>query len=99
MRRVLIIGGTGYLGQHLLQGLADTRESAPYALAFTYHSSPPPQILLDAIPQALAFHVDLRTGDGFDSISQKFGQVNLIFFLHLSNFVRLLINFEIRSFL
>lgn len=79
MKRVVIIGGTGYLGQHLLQGFADNQESASYALAFTYHSSPPPQILLDAIPQALAFHLDLRTGDGFDAISQKFGQVNLIF--------------------
>lgn len=79
MKRVVIIGGTGYLGQHLLQGFADNQESASYASAFTYHSSPPPQILLDAIPQTLAFHVDLRTGDGFDAISQKFGQVNLIF--------------------
>lgn len=78
MRRVLIIGGTGYLGQHLLRDVADNQETDPYALAFTYHSSPPPQILLDAIPRALAFHVDLRTGDGFDTVSQKFGQPDVV---------------------
>lgn len=72
---MLIVGGTGYLGQHLLQGFAENQETASYALAFTYHSSPPTQLLLDSIPQSLPFHVDLRTGDGFDPISQKFGQV------------------------
>ncbi|KAE9460127.1 hypothetical protein C3L33_08009, partial [Rhododendron williamsianum] len=78
MKRVLVVGGTGYLGQHLLQGLSEIQESTHYDLAFTYHSNPPPQPLLDAIPQALAFHLDLRTGNGFDVISQAFGQPHVV---------------------
>ncbi|CAK9180049.1 unnamed protein product [Ilex paraguariensis] len=74
--RVLVVGGTGYLGQHLLQGLSEIKETTPsYDLAFTYHSTPPPQALVDAIPHSFPFHVDLRTGHGFDAISQTFGQV------------------------
>ena len=75
-KRILIVGGTGYLGQHLLQGYAEINGS-PYDLAFTHHSSPPPQTLLNAIPGSLAFHVDLKTGEGFDAISNAFGQVLL----------------------
>ncbi|XP_058223741.1 uncharacterized protein LOC131333300 [Rhododendron vialii] len=78
MKRVLVVGGTGYLGQHLLQGLSEIQESTHYDLAFTYHTNPPPQPLLDAIPQALAFHLDLRTGNGFDVISQAFGQPHVV---------------------
>ncbi|KAI8545178.1 hypothetical protein RHMOL_Rhmol07G0021500 [Rhododendron molle] len=77
-KRVLVVGGTGYLGQHLLQGLSEIQESTHYDLAFTYHSNPPPQPLLDAIPQAQAFHLDLRTGNGFDVISQAFGQPHVV---------------------
>ena len=72
-KRVLVVGGTGYLGQHLLQGFSEI-QGTPYDLAFTYHSKLPPA-LLDAIPHLLAFHVDLRTGQGFEAISQTFGQV------------------------
>lgn len=75
-KKVLVVGGTGYLGQHLLQGFTENQETTPYALAFTHHTLPPPQPLLQAIPQALPFHVDLKTGDGLDAISEKFGQVN-----------------------
>lgn len=77
-KRVLVVGDTGYLGQHLLQVLSEIQGSTPYDLAFTYHSSPPPQPLLNAIPQALPFHLDLRTGNGFDSISQAFGQPHAV---------------------
>ncbi|KAK4382111.1 dTDP-4-dehydrorhamnose reductase [Sesamum angolense] len=78
-KRVLIVGGTGYLGQHLLQSLAkDPDPKLPLALAFTHHSSPPPQPLLNAIPQALPFHVDLRTGSGLDAISHAFGQPDVV---------------------
>lgn len=69
--KVVVVGGSGYLGQHLLQGLSET---AVYDLAFTHHSNPP-QPLLQAIPDLLAFHVDLQTGQGFDAISETFGQV------------------------
>jgi nucleoside-diphosphate-sugar epimerase len=72
-KRVLVVGGTGYLGQHLSQGFSEI-QGTPYDLAFTYHSKLP-QALLDAIPHSLAFHVDLRTGQGFEAISQAFGQV------------------------
>ncbi|XP_057980811.1 uncharacterized protein LOC131166356 isoform X2 [Malania oleifera] len=74
--RVLVIGGSGYLGQHLLQGLSEI-QGAPFDLAFTHHSAPP-QPLLQAIPHALPFHVDLRTGLGFDAISLTFGQPHVV---------------------
>lgn len=83
-KKVLVVGGTGYLGQHLLQGLSETQARAPttspfcYDLAFTHHSSPLPPPLLEAIPNALAFHVDLRTGNGFEAISQAFGQPHVV---------------------
>lgn len=72
-KRVLVVGGTGYLGQHLLQGFSEI-QGDPFDLAFTYHSNLP-QALLDAFPYLLAFHVDLKTGQGFEAISQTFGQV------------------------
>ena len=79
-KKVLVVGGTGYLGQHLLQAYAasDTTNGiggSPYDLAFTHHSTPPPQLLLDAIPGSLPFQVDLKTGIGFEAISKAFGQV------------------------
>src|SRR5262245_58094791 len=77
-RRVLVVGGTGYLGQHLLQSFADdSGPSCSLALAFTHHSVSPPRALLDAIPQALPFHVDLRNGNGLDAICHAFGQVSV----------------------
>nr|DAD47457.1 TPA_asm: hypothetical protein HUJ06_017394 [Nelumbo nucifera] len=72
-KRVLVVGGTGYLGQHLLQGFLEM-EGKPYDVAFTHHSSPP-QKLLDAVSPCPAFPVDLQTGQGFDTISATFGQV------------------------
>ncbi|XP_058082938.1 uncharacterized protein LOC131230927 isoform X2 [Magnolia sinica] len=75
-KRVLVVGGSGYLGQHLLQAFAAV-DQKPYDLAFTYHSSPP-QTLLNAISPALSFHVDLQTGHGFDSISNTFGQPHIV---------------------
>ncbi|XP_059312709.1 uncharacterized protein LOC132063943 isoform X1 [Lycium ferocissimum] len=76
-KKILIVGGTGYLGQHLVQAIQD---SLPYALslAFTYHTNPPPEKLLQAIPHVLPFHLDLRTGNGFDHISQNFGQPDVV---------------------
>ncbi|KAJ6679633.1 putative proteinD(P)-BINDING ROSSMANN-FOLD SUPERFAMILY PROTEIN [Salix purpurea] len=78
-KRVLVVGGTGYLGQHLLLSLSQIKDNAPYDLAFTYHSnSNLLQPLLDAIPHSLAFHVDLVTGDGFQSIASKFGLPHVV---------------------
>ncbi|KAI9110033.1 hypothetical protein K1719_019074 [Acacia pycnantha] len=76
-KKVLIVGGTGYLGQHLLQGYAEI-SGRPYDLAFTYHSSPPPRVLLDAISGSLAFPVDLKSGSGFEAISKTFGQPDVV---------------------
>ncbi|OAY62334.1 methionine adenosyltransferase 2 subunit beta [Manihot esculenta] len=76
--KVLIIGGTGYLGQHLLQRLSQIKDT-PFDLAFTHYStSTPPQPLLDAIPHSLAFHVDLQSGEGFQAISRQFGQPHVV---------------------
>ena len=74
-KKVLIVGGTGYLGQHLLQAYTHIN-GAPYDLAFTHHSSPPPQVLLDAVSGSLAFPLDLKSGNGFDAILNTFGQVS-----------------------
>lgn len=82
--KVVVVGGTGYLGQHLLQALAGDR----YDVAFTHHSCPLPGLLLDAFPHFPSFHVDLETGLGFHSISHHFGQVRRIhypFFLRISS--------------
>ncbi|KAL0002530.1 hypothetical protein SO802_016311 [Lithocarpus litseifolius] len=77
-KRVLVVGGTGYLGQHLLQGFSEIQGTPfEYDLAFTYHSNLP-QPLLDALPHLLPFHVDLKTGQGFDGISYSFGQPDVV---------------------
>ncbi|XP_009343602.2 dTDP-4-dehydrorhamnose reductase-like [Pyrus x bretschneideri] len=82
-KRVLVVGGTGYLGQHLLQGFSQIEgkgitSTTPFDLAFTHHSNPPPQALLDAFPHLLPFQVDLKTGHGFQAISQTFGRPDVV---------------------
>ncbi|XP_022030153.1 dTDP-4-dehydrorhamnose reductase isoform X3 [Helianthus annuus] len=73
MKRLLIIGGSGYLGQHLLQSFSD---SSPHlSTAFTHHSSSPPQSIPDAI---IPFQLDLHTGQGFHSITNQFGQPDIV---------------------
>ncbi|XP_039828682.1 uncharacterized protein LOC120690177 isoform X5 [Panicum virgatum] len=67
---VLVVGGSGYLGQHLLAALASA--AGCLDVAFTHHSQAPPQPLLDALPSVRA---DLRSGDGFETIAASFGQV------------------------
>ncbi|KAL6126115.1 hypothetical protein ACLB2K_074166 [Fragaria x ananassa] len=77
-KRVLIVGGTGYLGQHVLQGFSEIQETTPCDLAFTHLSSPPPQALLNAFPTVLTFSVDLKTGIGFEAISHQFGPPDVV---------------------
>ncbi|KMT20597.1 hypothetical protein BVRB_1g005790 [Beta vulgaris subsp. vulgaris] len=77
-KKVLVVGGTGYLGQHLLQTFSDLQISPSYHLAFTYYSSPLSSKLLHAFPHSLSFPVDLQTGHGFDSITTTFGQPDVI---------------------
>jgi nucleoside-diphosphate-sugar epimerase len=74
---VLVVGGSGYLGQHLLAALAS--DAGRLDVAFTpHHSQAPPQPLLDALPPSVrAFRADLRSGDGFEAISASFGQVRV----------------------
>nr|XP_043628675.1 spore coat polysaccharide biosynthesis protein SpsK [Erigeron canadensis] len=76
-KKILIIGGSGYLGQHLLQSFSETHLQE---IAFTHHSSSsPPQILLQSLPiDVIPFQVDLQTGQGFDSISHNFGQPDVV---------------------
>uniref|UniRef100_A0A0D6QR03 RmlD-like substrate binding domain-containing protein n=1 Tax=Araucaria cunninghamii TaxID=56994 RepID=A0A0D6QR03_ARACU len=75
---VLVVGGSGYLGLHLLQSLSSIADK-PYVLAFTYHSHPPPAALFDAIgPQVQAFKVDLQSGEGLDNISAALGQPHVV---------------------
>lgn len=71
----MVVGGTGYLGQHLLSGLSEI-DGVPYDIAFTYHSFAP-EDLLGALPHLLAFQVDLKSGQGFDTVAENFGQVCL----------------------
>lgn len=81
---MLVVGGTGYLGQHLLQALSEI-QGTPYDVAATHHSTPLPQPLLDGLPPSFAFfHVDLKSGSGFDVVSLKFGQVCFILNLRFS---------------
>ena len=88
-KRVLVVGGTGYSGQHILQGSSEIQGTPfEYDLAFTYHSNLP-QPLPDVLPHLLAFHVDLKTGQGFEPISHSFGQVwSVLFSPQNSNYIR-----------
>ncbi|XP_078148508.1 NAD(P)-binding Rossmann-fold superfamily protein [Carex rostrata] len=74
-RRILVVGGTGYLGQHLLQFLATSRS---FEIAFTHHRPIPPQELLDALPSVKSFQVDVQTGEGFNAVSASFGQPDVV---------------------
>lgn len=77
-KRVLIVGGTGYLGQHVLQGFSEIQGTTPCHLAFTHHSGPPPPALLKAFPSFLPFSVDLKTGKGFEAVSHQFGPPDVV---------------------
>ncbi|KAF8691797.1 hypothetical protein HU200_040199 [Digitaria exilis] len=74
-KRVLVVGGSGYLGQHILAALAS---AGRLDVAFTHHSQAPPQPLLDALPSIRAFRADLRSGDGFEAIAASFGQPHVV---------------------
>ena len=88
-KKVLVVVGTGYLGQHILQGFSEIQGTPfEYDLAFTYHSNLP-QPLLDVLPHLLSFHVDLKTRQGFEPISHSFGQDwSVLFSPQNSNYVR-----------
>nr|XP_027192871.1 methionine adenosyltransferase 2 subunit beta isoform X2 [Cicer arietinum] len=79
-KKILVVGGTGYLGQHLLQSYETHPQSHSYdlSLAFTYHSTPLPHPFSDAFPHSLPFQVDFKTGIGFEAISNVFGQPDVV---------------------
>lgn len=68
---ILLVGGSGYLGLHVLEALA----SSDYTLAYTYNSHPSPAAQL---PNVLAFHLNLRNGDGLDAMAKALGTVSLL---------------------
>lgn len=78
-KKILVLGGTGYLGQHLLVRFSEEikHQQQKYELAFTHYSTPP-QSLLNEISPSVAFRVDLQTGQGLDSIATTFGQPDVI---------------------
>ena len=66
------MGGSGYLGLHILQSLA--LEGSRFCTVFTYFSDPP--LPSPDMCTAQAFKVDLRSGQGFSSISEHLGLVS-----------------------
>lgn len=74
-KRVLVVGGSGYLGQHLLAALASCGD---VDVAFTHHRDAAPRQLLDALPGVRAFRADLRSGDGLEAVAASFGQPHVI---------------------
>ncbi|XP_010419602.1 PREDICTED: methionine adenosyltransferase 2 subunit beta-like [Camelina sativa] len=76
--KVVIVGGTGYLGQHLLQAFAGNNGRDRYDVAFTHHSTPLSRRLVDAFPHFLAFPVDLKSSLGLNSVTQGFGQPDVV---------------------
>uniref|UniRef100_A0A8R7UGD4 Uncharacterized protein n=1 Tax=Triticum urartu TaxID=4572 RepID=A0A8R7UGD4_TRIUA len=72
---VLVVGGSGYLGRHLLVTLAAGGGNGVYVdVAFTHHRRAVPRALLNALPSVRAFCADLRSGDGLEAVSASFGQ-------------------------
>ncbi|KAL3700515.1 hypothetical protein R1sor_018537 [Riccia sorocarpa] len=66
---VLVVGGSGYLGLHLLHYLA---AETKYQLVYTFNKlNVPPNH--DSLRHVRGFQVDLRTGEGLDQISQELG--------------------------
>lgn len=87
-KKVVVVGGTGYLGQHILEAIAkdgqrrkmngdggESGDEMPWDLAFTHNRPIPPPELMEAISPVQSFRVDLRTGEGLDAISATFGHV------------------------
>ncbi|KAG0593959.1 hypothetical protein M758_UG035400 [Ceratodon purpureus] len=73
---VLVGGGSGYLGLHVLEALA----CAPcdYTLAYTYNSHPAPADLVEKLPNVLAFRLNLRSGEGMEEISKSLDTPNVV---------------------
>lgn len=70
---VLVVGGSGYLGLHVLEALAAS--PCDYTVAYTYQTHPPSPELLEKIPDVLPLPLDLLTGHGLENIFDKLGTV------------------------
>ncbi|KAG6548446.1 hypothetical protein Mapa_009933 [Marchantia paleacea] len=66
---VLVVGGSGYLGLHLLHYLATNTK---FRLAYTFNKNDAPRSH-PSLQDVQGFHVDLRTGAGWDQISKTLG--------------------------
>lgn len=69
-RVILLVGGSGYLGLHVLEALASSSSPCGYTLAYTYNSHAAPADLVEKFPGVLAFRLDLRSGEGLEEISK-----------------------------
>lgn len=77
-KRILVVGGSGYLGQHLLHELYTACGETPFDIAFTHHRPLPPPELIRSLSGVVPFRVDLRNGVGLESISATFGKPHVI---------------------
>ncbi|KAK9785252.1 hypothetical protein WJX73_007610 [Symbiochloris irregularis] len=68
-KTILVLGGSGYLGQFLVSSLAPLHK-----VAFTFHSTDEPQ--LPGCPQA--FWVNLATGEGLHTVFDTLGPVDVV---------------------
>lgn len=69
--RVLITGGSGYLGQFLLKSLSGDHQQQ-HSLAYTYLTQPLPA---HALPGAHSgYRVDLATGEGLSEALLQVGE-------------------------
>ena len=67
MVRVAIIGGSGYLGQFLVEDLGRAHD-----VAYTYNSNGPDS------PSPSSYRVDLTTGEGLDALFAGFGEPGVV---------------------
>lgn len=77
-RVILLVGGSGYLGLHVLEALASSSSPCGYTLAYTYNSHAAPANLVEKFPSVLAFRLDLRSGEGLEEISKALDTVSLL---------------------
>ncbi|KAK8963926.1 hypothetical protein KSP40_PGU012395 [Platanthera guangdongensis] len=78
-KRILVVGGSGFLGQHLLHEL-DTAcgNMPPYDVAFAHHRPAPPPELLVSLSCAAPFSTDLVSGECFECSSGTVCQPHVI---------------------
>ena len=73
--KILITGGTGYLGQFLVKAFASDSE-VPHDVALTYSTKQPSAEQLSLLGPCKAFKTDFTTGEGMDECMRDFGMVS-----------------------